>query len=158
MTRPSGYLELRCSSCSWTEVCGPEAVLRWLRKAGKLRSQGEHDLEILYEVFRSAAGGLTCPECGKKGLAAGPALEDQVAWPGATACSACGKAISPERLEAVPGATLCAACQRDDELGHLNTDFEYCPKCGAVMELRVSKKAGLTRYTMACTGTPPCRL
>jgi len=158
MSRPTRYLELRCSRCSWTELCGPEAVLRWLRKAGKLRAQGEQDLEILYEVFRAAAGRFACPECGTTGLVTGHASEDQGDWPGSTVCSSCEKTIAAERLEAVPGASLCAACQRDEELGRLKADIEYCPKCGAVMELRPSRKGGLSRYAMACTGTPPCRL
>ena len=152
------YLELRCPRCSWAEVCGPEAVAGWLRKAGKLRRRDEPEREILYELFRAAAGGLACPDCGTTGLVAGPPLEDKTDWPGPKPCSSCGKPIAPERLEAVPGTALCAACQQQEELGRLKTETDYCPKCGAPMELRPSSSGGLTRYVLVCTANPPCRL
>jgi len=158
MSCPRTYFELRCRRCSWTQVCGPDDAARRLREARKLRPGSEPEWEILYELFRSAAGQLACPECGTKGLAVGPALEDETDWPGSKPCSSCGWPISAERLEAVPGATLCAACQRDDELGRLKTETEYCPKCGSPMQLRPSRSSGVTRYVLVCIGNPPCRL
>ena len=158
MSRGKPYVELRCARCSWTELCGPEDAVRWLRKASKLRAGSEPEWEILCEVLRSAAGQLACPQCGTKGLAVGPARDDATDWPGDKTCSACGKAISPERAEALPEATLCATCQRQEERGRATTEIEYCPKCGAPMELRPSRSGGVTRYVMACTGDPPCRL
>ena len=152
------YIELRCPRCPWSEVCGPGEVARWLRQARKLRAASEPEWEILCELLRATAGQLACPECGNRGLAAGPALEDLPGWPGDTVCSACGKAISRERQEAVPQATLCAECQRAEEIGRPNVEVEYCPKCGARMELRPTRSGGLTRYVMVCTADPPCRL
>lgn len=38
------------------------------------------------------------------------------------------------------------------------TEPEFCPKCGALLELRVSRGAGVTRYKQFCTGDPPYRL
>ncbi|HUT87944.1 MAG TPA: TraR/DksA C4-type zinc finger protein [Thermoguttaceae bacterium] len=158
MSRGKPYVELRCAQCPWTELCGPEDAARWLHGARKLRAASEPEWEILYEVLRSAAGQLACPQCGAKGLAVGPAREDTSAWPGDKTCSACGQAIPRDRAEALPDATLCAACQRREEQGRSTAEIEYCPKCGAPMKLRPSRSGGVTRYVMACTGDPPCRL
>jgi len=152
------YVELRCARCPWTELCGPEDAARWLREARKLRAGSQPEWEILCEVLRSAAGRLACPQCGAKGLAVGPARDDATDWPGDKTCAACGKAIGRERAEALPDAVLCAACQRQEELGRTTAEIEYCPKCGAPMELRPSRSGGVTRYVMACTGDPSCRL
>ena len=158
MSHSPTYVELRCRRCRWSEVCGPGEVARWLRQARKLRSASKPEPVILHELLRAAAGQLVCPECGTSGLAVGPAPEDLTAWPGDVVCKACGKSIPPERLKAVPGATLCAACQRAEETGRANCEIEYCPKCGAPMELRPKRSGGLTRYVMTCTADPPCRL
>ena len=155
MSRRS-YVELRCRECSWTEVCGPGDVARWLRAARKLRASSQPEWEVLCELLRSAAGQLTCPECGAVGLVVGPARDD-ADWPELRRCSACGKTIGRERLEALPDATLCAACQRAEEAGHPQEEIEYCPKCGAPMQLRPTRAGGITRYVMACTAEPPCR-
>lgn len=140
------------------EVCGPEDVARCLRKARKLRAGREPEAEIMYEVFRATAGQLACPECGKVGLLVVPATDDDFDWPGQKACESCGKLISRQRLEAVPGATLCVRCQRDEELGRAKRDVEYCPRCGAPMQLRPTRSSGVTRYVLKCTADPPCRL
>ena len=158
MIHPERYVELRCPRCAWAEVCGPGEVARWLRQARKLRAQSEPEWEILYELLRATSAQLACPECGTRGLAVGPAPEDLTAWPGDVVCKACGKSISRERLEAVPGAALCAGCQRAEETGRPNVEVEYCPKCGAPMELRPKRSGGITRYVMTCTADPPCRL
>ena len=139
MSGQSRYVELACPGCSWTEVCGPEGVVRWLRKARKLRTGKRPELEILHEVLRAAAGALACPECAKVGLRLGPATDDEADWPGAKPCAACGEPISEERLGLLPGATLCAACQRDEESGRGTGETEYCPRCGAPMKLRASR-------------------
>lgn len=158
MNGPTAYLELRCPRCSWSELCGTEGMARWLAKARKLRPGREPDAEILAELFRVAAPGLACPACGETGLAAGLPEEDRFDWPGGRNCEACKKAIPRERLEALPEAVLCAACQRDEELGRGKTEPDYCPRCGSPMELRLSRAGGITRYALACTAQPPCRL
>lgn len=150
------YYDLRCPECSWGEHCGPEEIAQWLRKARKLRPGREPEPEILYEVFRGTAGQLACPRCGRAGLVAAPA-DDEADWPVAPRCRACRQPISAERLGAVPEATLCADCQSQEEDGQPAGEVEYCPRCGAPMALRLSKAAGLARYVLVCTGTPPCR-
>lgn len=152
------YFELRCRRCSWCQVCGPEEVVGWLRKARKLRARSAPEWEILVELFLAAAPRLVCPECGAEGLSAGPAPDDAGDWPEWKTCASCNEPIEEDRLRAVPGATLCAACQRDEELGRGKREIDYCPRCGAPMELRPSRSGGVTRYVPACTANPPCRL
>ena len=152
------YFQLRCPECDWTEICGPEQMVHWLRRVQKVRAGREPEPEFLVEVFRSAAAGFCCPRCEQTGLAAMPVTDDNCDWPETRPCSACGKIIPPERLQAIPGATLCARCQQDEEHGAGPTEVEYCPKCGAPMALRLSRSSGVTRYVMNCTAHPPCRL
>ena len=151
MAENTSYLELRCPACPWTEPCGPEGMVKWLRRANKLRAGSETDPEIIAELFRAVASQFTCPQCGQLGLAVAPAQQDDAVWPGPTPCSSCGKSIPLERLNAVPGTTLCAHCQHDEELGRAPPEQEYCPRCGAPMQLQLSKSPGMTRYVMTCT-------
>jgi len=156
---PVRHLELRCRGCSWKELCGPGAMAAWLQKAGKLRAGREPpELGILYELFRAAAFELTCPRCGKLGLAVGAAAEETAAWPGGRLCRGCGKPIPRERLEAVPNALRCAACQQDEERGRAKDEVAFCPRCGAVMEVRVEQSGSRTRYVLGCSANPPCPL
>ena len=156
---PQGvHFELRCPACSWSEQCGPAAAARWLGRAGKVRAGREPEPAILFELLRVTAPRLACPGCGAVGLAAGPAADDEIDWPGPKPCAGCSRPISQERLEAMPGATLCAECQGQEERGGHAGEGEYCPKCGSLMELRLSRAGGITRYAMACTANPPCRL
>jgi len=158
MTDVPRYLELHCPACRWRSVCGPQSMARWLRTARKIRPGHEPEPEILVELFRSAAGLLACPECGQQGLTAAPAEEDQADWPEARTCESCGKPIPPERIEAVPGAVLCARCQEREEQGVQTVEGEYCPKCGSLMKLQLSRSGGVARYKLVCTNNPPCRV
>ena len=80
-------------------------------------------------------------------------------WQAAALCEVCRVPISLERLEAIPGVKLCASCQQQAERGEIADDApEYCPHCGALVKLRLSRGAGITRYERVCTGNPPCRL
>ncbi len=158
MSRPTRYLELRCRGCLWREVCGPEEIAAWLRKAGKLRPRGHPDLDILYEVFRATAAQWTCPQCGKQGLAVANAVEEATPWPGEPLCASCARPIPKARLEAIPGVRWCAACQREAELDRPRQERDFCPRCGAPLEVRVVGTGDSTRYVLACTANPPCNL
>jgi hypothetical protein len=114
--------------------------------------------EILFEVFRAAAGSFECPKCGGSGLAVTSTADERAEWPGVAACAKCGRPIGSERLEAVPGTTCCAACQNDHEHGRTRADKDHCPRCGAVLEVRVVTQGDRTRYVMACSANPPCPL
>ena len=80
-------------------------------------------------------------------------------WQTAVFCEICREPIDPERLEAVPGTKRCAVCAAKVESGQLDEiEPDYCPNCGALVEVRVSRGSGITRYKRVCTGEPPCRL
>lgn len=129
----------------------------WLRQVGKVRPGREPEAEILFEVFRGSAGQFACPDCGQVGLVVSEATGD-FDWPEARACQGCGQPIPAERLEALPDAEYCARCQEALEQGRPVGPTEYCPRCGAPMAMRLSRTAGVTRYVMVCTHSPPCRL
>jgi hypothetical protein len=150
------FLQLRCSACSWSEDCGEDAVARWLRSAGRLRRDQQPELEIMHEILKGIADELFCPDCGHQGLFA-IECPDEVDWPEARRCEGCGQPILAERIAALPDAVLCSRCQQDEESGRAAGEVEYCPRCGAVMELRLSRKPGVSRYVMQCSGNPPCR-
>lgn len=152
------FLELRCPACSWSEVFSEGRIAERLRSLRKLRVRSHPEPEILAEVFKAVAAEMACPECGATGLWTETAAEDRLDWPQARQCDACGRPIEAERLELLPGATLCAACQRQLERGETPGQPEYCPRCGAPMQLRLSRKGGVARYEMTCTANPPCRL
>ncbi len=154
--RPS-YLELSCSACSWGELCGVEGIVRWLMLAGLLKPNSEADPDLLAELFRGASPRFGCPRCGAVGLTVTDA-PDRDDWPGGRPCDVCGKSIPDERLAALPDARLCSTCQAADERGQPLDAVDYCPRCGAPLELRPSRRSGITRYVSACTGSPPCRL
>lgn len=152
------YFEVVCPHCQASELCGPEGMTRRMMAARRLKRTSEINLDMLAELFQASAPFLTCLECGHTGLTLRPRSDLDDNWPGGRPCTACGKNIPAERLELYPEATLCAACQekidRDDTVG----DMDYCPRCGAPMQLRPSRGGGITRYKMVCTATPPCRL
>lgn len=151
------FLELRCPACLWRETCGPNEMLAWLRGAGKVRPGKTMEPEILYEVFRAAASRFACSKCGREGLDVSNAV-DAAAWPEVPACAKCGQPIGRERRKALPTTRLCAQCQRDVERGIAKPDRDFCPRCGAPMEVRAVQEGHRTRYVLACSAHPPCPL
>jgi hypothetical protein len=152
--------ELKCRRCDWRTVCGHDDAVARLRLIGLLRREPEPDESLAAELFVESAPRMTCPVCKEKSLAASPAesLPDDD-WLAAVLCEICLEPIPPERLEALPGAKRCARCQQKAETGELReSEPEYCPQCGALVEIRVSRGTGITRYKRVCTGNPPCRL
>jgi hypothetical protein len=151
--------ELNCDNCGWRTVCGADDAAARLRLIGVLRREPGPDEDVLAALFVEAAPRMACPICKEKRLAAAQA--DDVEgddWQAAVLCEVCRQPIPPERLDAVPEAKRCAACQGLAEAGRLAEEPEYCPNCGAIIEVRVSRGAGITRYKRVCTGNPPCRL
>jgi hypothetical protein len=158
MDRDTFYLELSCGACGWSETCDPSAVARWLDSADRLRRDQQPELEIMHEVLRGIAGELACPDCAATGLSARQISDADFDWPEVRQCESCGQLIATERLEALPDTKLCAACQQSDERGETTcSELEFCPRCGSIMELRLTRGAGIARYTMQCTGNPACR-
>jgi hypothetical protein len=153
--------ELKCRRCTWQTVCGLDDAIARLRLIGLLRREPDANVELVSELFVEAAPRMTCPICKEKSLAATPADEsnDGDDWQAAVLCEICRTPIDPERLEAVPNTKRCARCQGLSESGRLtDQELEYCSHCGALVEIRVSRGSGITRYKRVCTGSPPCRL
>jgi Zn finger protein HypA/HybF involved in hydrogenase expression len=156
-------LELECRQCGWRTVCGRDDALGRLRLLGLLRRDPEVAADVLVPLFLDAAPRMTCPLCKEKRLAARELDADEIAaeddWQAAVLCEICRQSIAPERLEALPGTKRCVACQGKSETGvAVDDEPEYCPQCGSLVELRVSRGSGITRYKRVCTGIPPCRL
>ena len=151
--------EFSCKACGWRTVAGSADVASRLRLVGLLRRAAEPADGLLEALLPEAAPRMTCPGCKAIGLTVGDADEsdDWDDWQAAKLCEGCRKPIPPERLEALPDTTRCVACQDGAESGTDTGDEpEFCPRCGALLELRVSRRGGLTRYRPFCTGS--CRL
>ncbi|MEM9186355.1 MAG: TraR/DksA C4-type zinc finger protein [Planctomycetota bacterium] len=152
---------LHCPVCRWRTVVGSAELAARLRLIGLLRRDKEPSDGLLLELARDAVPRMTCPVCKRVGLELGDADDGfgDDDWQAAVLCEVCREPIAPERLEFVPGATRCVGCQGKAEAGTLpDDDPEFCPRCGALVELRVSRGSGLTRYKRFCTGVPSCRL
>jgi Prokaryotic dksA/traR C4-type zinc finger len=141
-------------------VCGCDDAVARLRLIGLLRREPDPDEDVVAVLFVEAAPRMTCPICKEKRLTASQADEaDGDHWQAAVMCEVCRQPIAPERLEAIPDAARCAACQEKTETGRLaEAEAEFCPHCGALVEVRVSRGGGITRYKRFCTGQPRCRL
>ena len=154
--------ELSCRNCQWRTVCGREDAIARLRLIGMLRRNPDPDEELLGVLFLEAAPRMTCPICKEKhlqALLADPEADlDDADWQAAVLCELCRQPIPPERVEALSGVKRCVACQGRTEAGTVADEPEYCPRCGALVEIRVSRGVGITRYRRFCTGQPPCRL
>lgn len=154
---------LSCRHCSWRTTCGSAELANRLRLVGHLRRDKDPPDELLLQLAPEAAGRMTCPICKEIGLSFSEAdAEEQfneADWQAAILCEVCREPIPPERLEVMPDSRRCVACQGKAESGTLEEDEpEFCPRCGSLVELRVSTRGGLTHYRRFCTGTPACRL
>ncbi len=152
--------ELTCRKCGWRTVCGRDDAVARLRLVGLLRREREPDEELVKTLFVEAAPRMTCPICKEKSLFARPSADDVPGdWQEAVLCEICREPIPPERLEAIADAKRCAACMAKAESGQLSEiEPDYCPHCGALVEVGVSRGSGITRYRRVCMGDPPCRL
>ncbi len=155
--------ELTCRNCGWRTICGRDDAVARLRIIGQLRREREPDDALIEALFVEGAGRMTCPLCKEKKLLARPSQaavnEDDSDWQTAVLCEICREPIDPERVEAIPNTKRCASCATKVEQGQLDEiEPDYCPNCGALVEVRVSSGSGITRYKRACTGNPPCRL
>jgi RNA polymerase-binding transcription factor DksA len=131
-----------------------------LQLIGLLRRESDPDDDLVAALLLETAPRMTCPICKEKRLSASLANDAEAAeWKDAVLCEICQAPIPAERLEAIPGVKRCASCQQEAERGQIPDDEpEFCPHCGALVKLRPSRGAGITRYERVCTGDPPCRL
>jgi hypothetical protein len=155
--------ELTCRNCGWRTVSGTVDAAARLRILGSLRDEPDPDEHTLAAMLVDSTPRMTCRICKEKQLFATPSAAaadfDDGDWQQAVLCEVCREPIASERLDAIPNAKRCAACQGKAEAGVLVDDEpEYCEHCGAIVELRVTRGSGITRYKRFCTGEPPCRL
>jgi ssDNA-binding Zn-finger/Zn-ribbon topoisomerase 1 len=153
-------VQLDCDGCGWRTLCGEGEILRRLRIVGQFRRATDPPEEMVREVLLAHGGALACDECMAAGLRVtlDPSQDDGDEWEQAIVCEICREPIPAERLEYLPGATRCVKCQDAADRGRAFVEPEYCPKCGSLLELRVSRGGGITRYKLWCTGSPACRL
>lgn len=162
---------LACGKCGWRTVCGEEELARRLRTLGLLRRSPHPPPELVSELLRVNVHRLACDACHHVGLtvigaddgasrpiSAFAAEDEEGDWQQAVICQICRQPIDPERLEVFPDSKRCAKCQTIADRGAEPVPPEFCPKCGALLEIRVSRGGGITRYKQFCTGNPPCRL
>lgn len=149
---------LSCPNCNWQTTCGEEQIATRLRTLGLLRRAPNPPEELVAELLRSNVSRLSCDQCASIGLLIAPADDRDDDWQQAVVCEVCRKPIPLERLEIFPKAKRCVACQDVADRGEDQDEPDFCPKCGALVELRVSRASGITRYKQFCTGTPSCRL
>lgn len=153
-------IRLACPRCDWQAICNGVEVERRLRTLGLLRRAPNPPEELVAELLAANTGRLACDRCGAVGLAVGQAddADEWDDWQQAVVCEVCQQPIPPERLEIFPAAKRCVGCQDKADRGQEADEPDFCPKCGSLVELRVSRGGGTTRYKLFCTGDPPCRL
>jgi Zn finger protein HypA/HybF involved in hydrogenase expression len=151
---------LKCENCGWRTFYGQAESERRLRGLGLLRRAPHPPKEMVSELLAANLHRLKCDACGFVGLLVGTDDEADASfdWQQAVLYQICNRPIPPERLEVFPQATRCVDCQDASDRGIEKAEPEFCPKCGSLLELRVSRGAGVTRYKQFCTGNPPCRL
>lgn len=152
---------LHCRECGFRTLAGRDDLVGRLRLVGQLRRDKDPDDAIVEALLAEYTPLMTCPGCKARGLVAKDPgdewEEDDSDWQAAVLCEVCRQPIDPERLEVLPDTKRCTDCQHKSETGTLVDDEpEFCPRCGALVELRVSRGSGITRYRRFCTGG--CRL
>ncbi|MCO6048071.1 TraR/DksA C4-type zinc finger protein [Aeoliella sp. ICT_H6.2] len=147
---------LECRRCGYRTVCGRDDLVARLRIVGQLRRDKDPDESIVEALLAEYTPLMTCPGCKEVGLKANDAddeWDDDGDWQAAVLCEICRQPIDPERLEFLPETKRCTECQHKSETGTLpDEDPEFCSRCGALVELRVSRGSGITRYKRFCTG------
>lgn len=151
---------LHCKSCGWQTCCEQGQIEQRLRTLGLLRRAPHPPEELVSELLAVNLSRLKCDAYGFAGLLLGPAVDNEAQedWQQATLCQICNEPIPPDRLEIFPDASRCVACQDAEDRSEEVAEPEFCPKCGALLELRVGRGGGITRYKQFCTGDLHCRL
>lgn len=153
-------LTLSCPKCSWRALCNQAEVEHRLRGLGLLKRAPHPPGELVAELLNANLFRLKCDACGNAGIALAQPDEEESwdDWQQAVVCEVCKKPIPPERVEVFPDAKRCVDCQGIADRGEEPDEPDFCPKCGSLVELRVSRGTGITRYKRFCTGSPSCRL
>ncbi len=148
-------IELHCNACGHREMISLARMVAHLRGLGMFKRQKELDPQLVRALYADQIPLLRCRECGHVGCDPHEPEElDDEQWGGQRACEVCGQVIAAERLEVFPDIRRCTQCQGAADRGEDAAEPEYCPRCGAIMEMRLRGGAGITGYTMRC---PDCR-
>ncbi|MHB0959657.1 MAG: TraR/DksA family transcriptional regulator [Pirellulaceae bacterium] len=147
------YFELTCSACGKHEIVGPLQMLERLRAAGMLKREKEPDWELVCELFRTQPALHSCVNCGSDAVLLAPYVERAEDWEETRRCERCQTKIPLDRLEVFPDTRLCVACQQRHDRDEPEGEPEYCPRCGTIMQLRLSRSSGIAHYLMYC---PAC--
>ena len=151
--------QFECGACGWWTLAGEVEIARRLRTLGLLRRASDPPTEMVLELLATYGPKLPCDRCRATGLTIREGDEgDRGDWHTAVVCELCREPIPAERLDALPDARRCVTCQAAADRGQSFVEPDYCPKCGSLLELRVSGGGGTTRYKLFCTGSPSCRL
>ncbi len=144
-------MDVCCATCGHVRSVSLGQMVEHLRGLGMFKRQKEPDPQLVCELYASQIPLLRCGECGRIGFDAHAEEElDDAQWGGLRACEVCGQAIVAERLEVFPDTRRCTGCQGVADRGEDAVDTEYCPRCGAIMEMRLRGGAGITGYAMRC--------
>ena len=158
---------LKCQECDWEVRCNQVEIEQRLRQLGQLRRASHPPEDLVAELLKVHAKRLPCDQCHKAGLVFSEPEEPgdyddgddrDGDWQQAIVCEVCHKPIPLERVEVFPDAKRCVGCQDVADRGEEPEELEFCEKCGSLVELRVSRGGGITRYKRFCTGSPRCRL
>jgi hypothetical protein len=148
-------LQLRCPQCGHREVVGFLEMVDHLRQLGMFKRQREPDPQLVRELFGEQIPLLRCRGCGAIGFGRDSSDDwNDELWGGARQCEICRVPIAAERLEVFPDTRLCVKCQQAADVGRDAAEPEYCPRCGAIMQLTERGGTGLAGYVMRC---PDCR-
>ena len=151
--------QLKCPDCGWQTIGNEAELARRLRTLGLLKRAPSPPADLVCELLLTHASQLTCDACKSVGLRITDSQADEQGdWQQAVVCEVCRQPIPPERVEIFPDARRCVTCQDVADRGAEPEEPEFCEKCGALVELRVSRGSGITRYKRFCTGSPSCRL
>lgn len=156
---PAEFRRMACLACGWVDVMDTEKIYRWLASRGKIRAGKEIEDDILYELFHGLTPQFSCPKCGTGGLTL-EVVTDDFSDLDARRCYGCAKVIPEMRLQFFPDTRYCTACAEKQENGEeLPIQAEYCPRCGAMMELvPLRHGSGKKEFVWQCTRVPSCRL
>lgn len=148
------FIIFRCDACEREQRCDFDQTVNRLMELSMLRRNAQPDAALLAELVADAAPRLTCAECDSVGLTVLNETYDDAEWGELRKCTACGEAISAERLEVFPDTRRCTACQkREEQPPPPSEDSDFCPRCGTPLQTRTSAGGGLTRYRLFC---PTC--
>ena len=147
MNRDDLRQRMTCRACGREQMWGPDEALEYLRSKGKFRRDTRPDMDAIMTLF--AADPPLCPDCLSTEVVFSPVRDDE-GWGEVRCCEVCRSPIQVERLEVFPQTKRCVNCQ--DLPAEHGESPEFCPKCGAVMQLQHGASGRGSNYQYRCAG------